>query len=172
MKRFLPVLLSALVGAIGLPVMMSVFQQVALALFPQPVVPPIAISRLITTTPPFIHSTSDLRILVVGALLGCLSTELWRNERTFWLRFRTSTGSASVFMYFVWNVVANYRAARMIGLASSGSPLSSKMAIIPLTSTASWYLPIATFYSPPILWSLSLLFFAVLAKRRPNAPLP
>lgn len=149
MKRILPVLLGALAGAIGLPILMFACAWVAHLVFPRFI-------ELIATSPRavmfFLTGVSGREIIPAGAILGACSVILWRGERTFWPRLG-------------------------IVMCALGVSASAASALKQLHRGFAIHYPglfLVTFvlYLPLFIWAFALLFFAILTKRRVNPPLP
>ena len=141
MKRILPVLLGALAGAIGLPIVMWICLQVCQFLLPQFFFTPIPLNlRLIV-------SLSGWRMFVAaGSILGGWSVILWLGGRTFWPRF------ASAICSLIW--VAIFVSILRREYVDYFGGLSR-----PFLTDVAFCLPLLT-------WACALFFFAILARRR------
>lgn len=137
MKRLFPVLVGALAGAVGLPLLMWACAGVAHLAFSQ-FVAQLPISSA--------HFLDFRRIVYSGAILGAWSAVLWLGERPLWARVASIICAASVSLVF----------ARML---KQRYPTS-------LMAFPDLFWAFAAHYLPVFLWSLGLFFFAVLARRR------
>lgn len=141
MKRLFPVLLGALVGAIGLPVLMRMC--IALAAYEFP--------RMVGLTPynfalTFLPDGDGF----VGATLGAWSVILWRSRRGFWVR----AGST------IWAFYVAYIYAKMlVHFRDLGATWPQMLLFV---AAPLWL---------PLVWASALFFFAILAKRRANVAL-
>lgn len=137
MKRALPVVFSALAGAISLPISMWACAAMAHLAFPS-FVAPLPISST--------HFLDIRRIVYSGAVLGAWSAILWCGNRPLWARVASTICAAGVGLVF----------ARML---KQRYPTS-------LMASPDLFWAFAAHYSPVFLWSLGLFFFATLARRK------
>ncbi len=136
------ILLSAIAGAIGLPIMMVTCATVAHLGFPR------VFGSFSMNFDVFVMSTNGQLTLITGAVLGISSVILWRGERTLWVRLQSTTCSAVVVTFCAWTLKEEH--------GGFGT-------LVPLAFWAD-----VAFCFPLILWALALFFFAILM--RPKAP--
>ncbi len=150
MKRFLYlVLLGALAGATILPILMFLSDGVVHVLFPQLFGP-----NVFMVFVPFKGFITGRDAFIAGFVMGACSMILWRGRRTFWPRFGSAIYSVAAIIFCIWKLTDHNR---MYGS---------------MDMMRSFILSETIFCLPLLLWSLALFFFAILTKRRPNAPLP
>ncbi len=88
--------------------------------------------------------------LASGFVLGVWSVILWRGKRSFWPRLASAVCSASVSVYFLLALADVWRWYGSLNPSAKSNGLLYGIA----------------YESPPILWALALLFFALLTRKR------
>lgn len=148
MKRILPVLLGALAGAIGLPILMFACAIITNHFFPDSIggfdwgSPWDTISR-------YVGSADGQVNILTNAVLGAWSVVLLRGDRTLWSRFGSAICSLGAFAYSLWMLRSEYR----------------NLGISDPASMRSYFLPNVAFDLPLILWAVALFFFAVITRK-------
>ena len=148
MKRITPVLLGALAGALGLPILMFACRAVVHPLFPLP--PGTTMSWEPLSYDGLAFSSFGRTILLSGFALGAWSVVLWRGQRTFRSLLGSAVCSAGAGARMIWWLAADFR-----NMSSFAPPVKREL-----------LLREAAFDFPAILWALAVLFFALTARRK------
>lgn len=150
MKRVLLVVLGALVGAIGLPVLMWCSTTMSDFLLSYARVHPVSLLRF------FVSYWNKLPLTFAsGLLMGGLTMMLWRGQRTPLERVACCVGAVGTLLPIYNN-------------ASGWVDIFGSWINVPTYD----YEALLAQYLPSILWSLALFLFAVLARRKsPGEPL-
>lgn len=147
MKRFLPVVLGAFAGAIGLPLVMFACARLAHIGFSGSVNP-------LSMTLPELFFKARLSE-IIGGVLGAWSAILYCGQRTFWLRMGSAICALSAGGYVVWLINQHYPLSNP---ALIFSPLWRPVLFRQLCLSL-----------PLILWAVGLFFFAILARKRTDS---